>query len=340
MARAHLQLRGCQGTALLQADEVKPALRQRLLRPLTIIFALAIVFPLVLLGLRSYAQNMTANHSHPDLDPASWPDNSLTISNLGHAAVLMNYFGTRAIADPSLFSRVGMSIDSIITIGPKRHVDPPLAPDELQQLDLILITHAHMDHLDIPSLKSLPKTAVVVTCGKCSKIIAPLGFKDVRELKWGETTSVKGLTIRAMGARHWGRRWPPFGEDYGFNSYVLEKNGTRTLLACDSAETDLFASVATKPPDVAIFSIGAYDPWIYNHANPEQVWSMFQQTGARYLIPIHWGTFKLSKEPMEEPLQRLIAAAGDQQNRIVLRKIGGTWTLRESSEARRTATGH
>jgi len=301
---------------------------------------MAIVFPLALLGLRSYAQNMTANHSHPDLDPASWPDSSLTISNLGHAAVLMNYFGTRAIADPSLFSRVGMSIDSIITIGPKRHVDPPLAPAELQQLDLILITHAHMDHLDIPSLKSLPKTAVVVACQKCSKIIAPLGFKDVRELKWGETTTVKGLTIRAMGARHWGRRWPPFGEDYGFNSYVLEKNGTRTLLACDSAETDLFASVATKPPDVAIFSIGAYDPWIDNHANPEQVWSMFQQTGARYLVPIHWGTFKLSKEPMEEPLQRLIAAAGDQQSRIVLRKIGGTWTLPEPSEARKTATAH
>jgi L-ascorbate metabolism protein UlaG (beta-lactamase superfamily) len=321
---------------------VKPVLRRgrRLLRSLTIIFALALVFLLARFGLKSYAQNMTANHSHPDLDPTSWPDNSLTISNLGHAAVLMNYFGTRVISDPSLFSRVGLSFDSIITIGPKRYVDPPLAPDELQQLDLILITHAHMDHLDVPSLKTLPKTAVVVTCEKCSKIIAPLGFKDVRELKWGETTTVKGLTIRAMGARHWGRRWPPFGEDYGFNSYVLEKNGARTLLACDSAATDLFASVATSPPDVAIFSIGAYDPWIDNHANPEQVWAMFQQTGARYLVPIHWGTFRLSKEPMEEPLQRLLAAAGDQQNRIVLRKIGGTWTLPESSEARKTATGH
>jgi L-ascorbate metabolism protein UlaG (beta-lactamase superfamily) len=283
---------------------------------------------------------MTANHSHPELDPAAWPDTSVTIANLGHASLLMNYFGTRVVADPSLFSRVGMSIDSIVTIGPKRRVDPPLGPAELQQLDLILITHAHMDHLDVPSLKSLPKTAVVVACEKCSKIIAPLGFKDVRELKWGETTTVKGLTIRAMGARHWGRRWPLFGADYGFNSYVLEKNGRRMLLACDSAETGLFASVAANPPDIAAFSIGAYDPWIDNHANPEQVWAMFQQTHARYLVPIHWGTFRLSKEPMEEPLQRLIEAAGDQQDRIVLRKIGGTWTLPESSEARRTATGH
>ena len=281
--------------------------------------------------------NAETDHWHPQLEPASWPDNSLTIANLGHATVLMNFFGTRVLTDPSLFSRVGLSFDSILTIGPKRLVDPPLAPTQLQQLDIILITHAHMDHLDIPSLKALPKSTVVVACDKCSQIIAPLGFQDVRELKWGESTVVKGLTIRAMGARHWGKRWPPFGEDYGFNSYVLEKDGRRMLLACDSADTDLFASLASTPPDVAVFSIGAYDPWIWNHANPEQVWSMFESTGARYLVPIHWGTFRLGKEPMEEPMQRLIKAAGDKQDRIVLRQIGGTWTMPATIETRQAA---
>ncbi len=249
----------------------------------------------------------------------------------------MNFFGTRVLSDPTLFSRVGMSIYSILTIGPKRIVDPPLTPAQLQHIDIILITHAHMDHLDLPSLEALPRSAVVVACEKCAKLIAPLGFNDIRELKWGETTVVKGLTIRAMGARHWGRRWPPFGAGYGFNSYVLEKNGRRMLLACDSAQTDLFAGLASTPPDVAAFSIGAYDPWIYNHANPEQVWAMFQQTRARYLIPIHWGTFRLSKEPMQEPLQRLIAAAGIQQDRIVIRQIGATWTMPASIAARQAA---
>ena len=312
-------------------------------------YRLHTVWPLLMLVLaiivaRSYAQNVTGNSElprsesvPPHLEPASWPDDTLTIASLGHASVLLNYFGVRAISDPSLFTRVGFSIDSILTIGPKRHVDPPLAPAELQQLDVILITHAHMDHLDIPSLKALPKNVVVIACSKCSSLIAPLGFKDIRELNWGEETVVKGLRIRAMGARHWGRRWPPFGEDYGFNSYVLEKNGHRILLACDSADTDLFASVASNPPDVAIFSIGAYDPWIYNHANPEQVWAMFRQTGARYLIPVHWGTFRLSKEPMEEPLERLIAAAGDEQSRIVIRQIGGAWTLPAAAEVRAAA---
>jgi len=308
-------------------------------RPLARLVIIVAIFSLALLAARSYSQNMNAtpDNSHPRPDPASWPDNALTIANLGHATVLMNFFGTRVLTDPSLFSRVGMSIDSILTIGPKRHVDPPLAPSQLQQLDVILITHAHMDHLDVPSLKALPKTAVVVACDKCSQIIAPLGFKDVRELKWGESTVVKGLTVRAMGARHWGKRWPPFGEDYGFNSYVLEKDGRRMLLACDSADTDLFASLASTPPDVAVFSIGAYDPWILNHANPEQVWAMFQSTRAHYLLPIHWGTFKLSKEPMEEPLQRLIKAAGDQQDRIVLREIGGTWTMPATIETLQAA---
>ena len=297
------------------------------------------ILSLALFAARSYSQNMNAaqDNSHPQLEPASWADSSLTIANLGHATVLMNYFGTRVLTDPSLFSRVGMSFDSIFTIGPKRVVDPPLAPSQLQQLDIILITHAHMDHLDIPSLKALPKSAVVVACDKCSQIIAPLGFNDVRELKWGETTVVKGLTIRAMGARHWGKRWPPFGEDYGFNSYVLEKDGRRMLLACDSADTDLFASLASTPPDVAVFSIGAYDPWIWNHANPEQVWSMFESTGAHYLVPIHWGTFRLGKEPMEEPMQRLIKAAGEQQDRIVLRQIGGSWTMPATIETRQAA---
>jgi L-ascorbate metabolism protein UlaG (beta-lactamase superfamily) len=316
-----------------------PSRPSRLTRSFPRLIAIVAIFSLAMFAARSYSLDMNATpaHSHPHLEPASWPDNSLTMANLGHAALLMNFFGTRVITDPSLFSRVGMSIDSILTIGPKRFVDPPLAPAQLQQIDLILITHAHMDHLDLPSLKALPKSAVVVACDKCSTLIAPLGFNDVRELKWGESTVVKGLTIRAMGARHWGRRWPPFGADYGFNSYVLEKNGRRMLLACDSANTDLFASLASTPPEVAAFSIGAYDPWIYNHANPEQVWAMFQQTRAHYLVPIHWGTFKLSKEPMEEPLQRLIAAAGDQQDRIVIRQIGGSWTMPASIETRQAA---
>jgi len=263
------------------------------------------------------------------LQPARWPKDTLTIANLGHSTLLMNFFGVRVISDPSLFDRVGLTLGPLVTVGPHRLTPAPLKPAQLQQLDLILVTHAHMDHLDLNSLKVLPKSAVVVACTGCASLIKPLGYFDVRELRWGEQTSVKELTVTAMGANHWGKRWP-WGRTYGFNSYVLEKSGHRMLLACDSAITDLFAPLHQNPPEVAAFSIGAYDPWIWNHADPEQVWAMFVQTGARYLVPLHWGTFRLSKEPMEEPMRRLIAAAGPESNRIVLRKIGVAWRLPES----------
>ena len=190
-----------------------------------------------------------------------------------------------------------------------------------------------MDHLDIPSLRVLPKSAVVIACAGCAALIRPLGFTDVRELRWGERTEVKGLSVAAMGANHWGVRWPPLGRAYGYNSYVLERGGTRMLLACDSAFTPLFEALASKPPDIAAFSIGAYDPWIRMHANPEQVWTMFQQSGARYLVPIHWGTFRLSKEPMDEPIRRLLQAAGPEADRVTIRQIGVAWSLPRAGAA-------
>jgi len=269
--------------------------------------------------------------------PSTWPNDALTIAYLGHATLLMNYFGIRVLSDPSFFDKVGLSFDSIFTIGPRRHTAPPLAPSALGPVEVLLITHAHMDHLDVPSLKKLPKNIVVVACDQCSRLIAPLGFKDVRELRWGESTEVRGLKVTAMGANHWGKRWPPYGRNYGFNSYVLEKDGHRMLLACDSANTDIFGALASNPPEVAAFSIGAYDPWIWNHANPEQVWKMFEESGAKYLVPYHWGTFKLSNEPMMEPLTRLIAAAGEQCDRIVIREIGETWTLPQAAPLRAVA---
>jgi L-ascorbate metabolism protein UlaG (beta-lactamase superfamily) len=307
---------------------------QRKLRGIAIIVALAA-------GVAIFATARADKPMTPTIkpNPASWPNDRITVSNLGHATLLMNFLGVRVITDPSLFDRVGLAFDSIFTIGPKRISAPPLAPAELQDVQLILITHAHMDHLDVPSLKALPKTATVVACDQCSRIVKPLGFSDVRELKWGESTEFSGLKITAMGARHWGKRWPPYGADYGFDSFVLEKDGHRMLIACDSAYTDLFGALASNPPEVAVFSNGAYDPWIRNHANPEQVWSMFQQTGATYLLPIHWGTFRLGKEPVDEPMSRLLAAAGAESDRVVLREIGGTWTVPESAKSKLSASG-
>jgi L-ascorbate metabolism protein UlaG (beta-lactamase superfamily) len=271
------------------------------------------------------------------LHPASWPQDAITVSYLGHATLLIDYLGVRVITDPTFFHRVGLNVLGLFTIGPARQAPVPLAPADLPPLDLVLITHAHMDHLDLPSLRALPKGATVVACPGCRDLIAPLGYADVRTLSWGDSTSVHGLKITAMGAKHWGRRWP-WEADLGYNSYVIEKDGVRMLIACDSAYTTLFSALKNDPPLIAAFSIGAYNPWIHNHANPEQVWEMFQESGARYLIPIHWGTFRLSKEPMDEPVSRLIRDAGPDSDRIVIRNIGEVFqasaaTIREASSS-------
>jgi L-ascorbate metabolism protein UlaG (beta-lactamase superfamily) len=263
------------------------------------------------------------------IDPLSWRDDSLTIANLGHSTLLMNYFGTRVISDPVLFNRIGVAFGRRFTLGPRRLTSAPLTPSRLGPLNTILITHAHMDHLDLPSLASLPRSTVVIVCEGCADLIKPLGFTDVREVGWGESTEVNGLRITAFGARHWGRRLP-WGKGRGFNSYILDKRGVRTLLACDSAYTRMFRELSSLNLALAAFSIGAYDPWIDHHANPEQTWQMFEDSGAQYLLPIHWGTFRLSKEPLGEPLRRLTDAAGNQRWRIVCTKIGEPWRLLDS----------
>jgi L-ascorbate metabolism protein UlaG (beta-lactamase superfamily) len=278
-------------------------------------------------GIRRAQSSQGTGVTSDTLDPAGWSESRLTVANLGHATLLMNWFGMRLISDPTLFKRVGPSIGSLLTIGPRRRVERPLSPAKLQEIDIVLITHAHMDHLDLPSLAALNRGATVVAGQGCGALIRRLGFTDVRELGWGESTTVKEMRLEAMGARHWGVRWPPFGNAYGYNSYLLERRGVRMLLACDSAYTEMFAPVGQRPPDIAAFSIAAYDPWIRHHADPEQVWQMFRKTGARYLIPIHWGTFRLSREPMEEPMRRLLAAAGPEADRVLLRRIGVAWSL-------------
>jgi L-ascorbate metabolism protein UlaG (beta-lactamase superfamily) len=73
--------------------------------------------------------------------------------------------------------------------------------------------------------------------------------------------------------------------------------------------------------------IGAYDPWIANHVSPEQAWAMVQAMGARHVVPVHHGTFRLSREPAEEPLRRLLAAAGDERERVIITRIGGHWSI-------------
>ncbi len=254
-------------------------------------------------------------------DPTGWPDDRLTAAWLGHATVLMNFFGTWLVTDPALADRIGVSVGGI-TVGPRRLTRPALRVRELPPLDMVLVSHAHMDHLDLLTLARIPRHTRVITHRRVGDLLRR--FDQVDELEWGDRLSHDGLVIEGTPARHWGARTLR-DRERGYGGFLLEKAGHRVLYAGDTAYTDRFQSYAAAGLDLAILPIGAYDPWIANHANPEEAWRMGRQMGARFVMPVHHSTFRLSREPMDEPLRRLLVAAGPDAWRVVSREIGSAW---------------
>jgi L-ascorbate metabolism protein UlaG (beta-lactamase superfamily) len=255
-------------------------------------------------------------------DPASWPADALAAAWLGHATVLLNLHGTWLLTDPVLRTRIGFDL-RVTAFGPRRLVGPALGVRELPRLDVLLISHAHMDHLDPRTLRQLPSSLPVVAHASLRDLLGH--FTDVTELRWGERTRVGDVTIEATPAKHWGARILSDGHR-GYGGFLLERGGTRVLYTGDTAATDLFRRYADPTGvDLAILPIGAYNPWIANHASPEQAWQIGRDLRAQHVLPVHHSTFRLSREPLEEPIARLLRAAGGERERIVLTEVGQSW---------------
>jgi L-ascorbate metabolism protein UlaG (beta-lactamase superfamily) len=256
-------------------------------------------------------------------DPAAWPGDRLTAAWLGHATVLLDFWGTRVLTDPALERRIGIG-RGLAKLGPRRLIEPALRPRQLGRLDLLLLSHAHMDHTDLGTLGALPRDLPVVVHRGNRDLVRR--FRRVHEVDWGESVEIDGVRVESVEVRHWGARMVT-DRHRGYGGYLLEKAGRRVLFAGDTAYTDAFRRLAGRGAiDLAILPIGAYDPWIANHATPEQAWRMFQDTEAEHLLPIHHSTFRLSREPLDEPVQRLLAAAGEDGRRVVLTQVGQTWS--------------
>jgi L-ascorbate metabolism protein UlaG (beta-lactamase superfamily) len=230
------------------------------------------------------------------------------------------------LTDPTFFERIGPEIGPWI-VGPRRLAECALRPEEVPPLTAVLLSHAHFDSLDRPSLRRVSSGAVLVTPVRTADLVDDLGFARVVELDWGQTVALSGdVTVEAIEVAHWGKRWP-WDRWRGYNGYVLRKGGVGVLFVPDTAYTPRFKELAARSAvQVAIIGNGAYDPWIWNHANPEQVWQMFRESGASALIPIHFDTFRLGREPRGDALRRLLAAAGSDADQVVLRRTGETWS--------------
>ena len=263
-------------------------------------------------------------------NPAEWSDNRITAAWLGHATVLINFLGIKILTDPVLFPRIGIRLPGL-TLGPKRLTASALTIRDLPKIDILLLSHAHFDHFDMRTLHRFDRSTTVITAQRTSDLLRWTRFRDVSELRWNEiksVTTVAGkIDIVAFRVKHWGARTRR--DTYrGYNGYVLERNNRRIIFSGDTALSDLFSELrASGPVDLAIMSIGAYDPWIHSHCTPEQAVQMANEAGAHFIMPVHHQTFRLSSEGFREPIERFQAALHETPERIALREIGETFVL-------------
>jgi L-ascorbate metabolism protein UlaG (beta-lactamase superfamily) len=262
-------------------------------------------------------------------DPSTWSDDQLTVAWLGHATVLINFYGTWLLTDPVLRPRVGVRVAGV-TIGPRRLVRPALGIRELPRIDGVLISHSHMDHCDLGTLRRLPRNLHAVVQKGNRDLVRR--FSRVDDLAWGESVEVSGARVEAVEVNHWGARRLT-DKHRGYGGFLVEKRGRALVFGGDTAFTHAFAQLRHRARiDLAILPIGAYDPWVYAHANPEQSWAMMREMGASYILPMHHSTFRLSREPVGEPIERLNRVAGGDAWRIALREPGETWRLPEEGK--------
>jgi L-ascorbate metabolism protein UlaG (beta-lactamase superfamily) len=276
-----------------------------------------------------WGRNVPAPRHKPS--PSAWSDNQITLAWLGHATVLVNFYGVWMITDPVFFPRIGVSL-GVGSIGPLRLVQCALAPNELPPIDVVLVSHAHFDHLDIPSLGTVPGRPAAVMAASTSDLLPREAYSSVTELRWNDETRVitaRGdVRLRAIEVKHWGAR---VGRDShrGYTGFIVEREGGKLLIGGDTASTPVFASYRPHGAfDAAVMPIGAYDPWIRNHCTPEQAVAMADAAGARLIVPVHHQSFQLSREPVMEPIARADAALAAEKGRLALREIGQTVVIR------------
>ena len=261
-------------------------------------------------------------------DPGSWADNAITLAWLGHATVLINFYGLRVLTDPVLFPRIGVNA-WLTTLGPLRLTSCALPASQLPEVDVVLVSHAHFDHLDTRSLGSIRGRPAAVTAHATADLLPRRRYSSVHELRWDDSVRLRTargeLEVQAIQVKHWGARLGGADAYRGYNGYILKREGRTLLFGGDTAHTPLFASYRRYGPfEAAIMPIGAYDPWIHNHCTPEQAVGMADAAGARLFVPIHHRTFALSREAFDEPITRAQMALSAEADRLVVREIGDT----------------
>jgi N-acyl-phosphatidylethanolamine-hydrolysing phospholipase D len=256
---------------------------------------------------------------------------------VGHSTVLLQLGGLNVLTDPVFSQRAS----PFQWMGPRRITDPGLPIGALPPLDIVLLSHNHYDHLDRPAVKRLAKAhpdATWIAPLRLGAYLRGCGVREVFELDWWQQTVVKDVHITATPSRHFSGRGPRRNESL-WCGYAFEAHGKRAYFAGDTAYHPEFGEIGARcgPFDFVMLPIGAYDPrWFMHvvHADPEEAVQIYQDLVAPHpdkLLPLmlcmHWGTFRLTDEPMDEPPRRAVArwsVVGLDPDRLWVARFGET----------------
>ncbi|WP_448626030.1 MBL fold metallo-hydrolase [Geodermatophilus sp. URMC 64] len=249
----------------------------------------------------------------------------LAVTWFGHASALLEVDGQRVLVDPVWGERVSPSP----LLGPTRLHPAPVPLEELPPLDVVLISHDHYDHLDLPTVRWLlarSAAAFVVPIG-IGVHLRTWGVPEERivELDWNDSTTIGGLILTCTEARHFSGRF--FARDTTlWASWAIAGPRHRVFFGGDTGYTPAFAEIGARlgPFDLTLLPVGAYnEAWQAIHMNPEEAVRAHGDLGGRVLLPIHWATFNLAFHRWAEPVQRTLAAAERSGVPVVVPKPGG-----------------
>lgn len=251
----------------------------------------------------------------------------LGLTFIGHATFFIQIGGLNVIIDPN-FARWLFVL--------KRLRKPGVKLRDLPPIDLVLVTHAHFDHLHRPSLRAIVQQArrrrgdspTIIVPNHVMDLVSDLGFDNVVELDWWNSYRHRSLTVTHVPSRHWGARIIK-DSHRGYGGYVLRATTHSVYHAGDTAYFSGFREIGRRlSPELALLPIGAYNPPTFRnvHADPGDATRAFLDLNARWMVPMHYGTFRLSHEPMDEPLQLLEkeAKARGIEDRVLVLKEGVT----------------